>query len=90
MDQDVKDVIGVLMRVLGGGEVSHEELDDLGFEADGELETALNEAYVKLQEFANDRAVRLNDRRFDRNMRFGLQECLDKIVRAWDLRPTSS
>jgi len=50
-----KEVVGLLMRVLGGGEVSHKELDDLGFEADGELETALNEAYVKLREFANDR-----------------------------------
>jgi hypothetical protein len=49
MERDIKDVIGVLMRVLDGGEVSHEELDELGFEADGELETALNEAYVKLR-----------------------------------------
>jgi hypothetical protein len=55
MERDIKDVIGVLMRVLEGGEISHDELDDLAFEADGELETALNEAYVKLREFANDR-----------------------------------
>jgi hypothetical protein len=85
MERDIKDVIGVLMRVLDGGEISHEELDDLAFEADGELETALNEAYVKLREFANDRDVRLNDLKLDRNIRSELQECLDNIVKACDL-----
>ena len=84
MERDIKDVIGVLMHVLDGGEVSHEELDDLGFEADGELETALNEAYVKLREFANDREVRLNDLKIDRDMRSDLRNCLDKIVKACD------
>lgn len=73
------------MRVLDGGEISHEELDDLAFEADGELETTLNEAYVKLREFANDRDVRLNDLKLDRNMRSELQECLDNIVKVCDL-----
>jgi hypothetical protein len=29
MEPDIKDVIGVLMRILGGGDVSIEELDDL-------------------------------------------------------------
>jgi hypothetical protein len=85
MERDIKDIIGVLMCVLDGGEISHEELDDLAFEADGELETALNEAYVKLWEFANDRNVRLNDLKMDRNMRSELKECLDNIVKACDL-----
>jgi glucose-6-phosphate-specific signal transduction histidine kinase len=84
MERDIKDVIGVLMRVLEGGEISHEELDELAFEADGELETVLNEAYVKLREFANDRDLRLNDLKLDRNMRSELQECLDNIVKACD------
>jgi hypothetical protein len=82
MDRDIKDVIGILMRVLDGDEVSHEELDDLAFEADGELETALNEAYVKMREFANDRDLRLNDPKTDRSMRSQLQVCLDNIVKA--------
>jgi hypothetical protein len=85
MERDIKDVIGVLMCVLEGGEISHEELDDPAFEADGELETAVNEAYVKLREFANDRDVRLNDLKLDRNMRSELQECLDNIAKACDL-----
>lgn len=84
MEWDVKEVIGVLMRVLDGGEISHEDLDDLGFEADGEIETALNEAYVKLREFANDREVRLNDPKIDQDMRLALQDCLDNIVSACD------
>jgi len=41
MERDIKDVIGVLMRVLGGANVSQEEIDDLGFDADGELEMLL-------------------------------------------------
>ena len=40
------------MRVLDGGEVLFAELDDLVFEADGELETAIDAAFIKLQEFA--------------------------------------
>ena len=82
MERDTKDVIGILMCVLNGGEVSHQELDDLAFEADGELETALNGAYVKLREFANDRDLRLNDHEIDRAMRVDLQDCLDTIVKA--------
>ena len=57
-------------------------VDDLAFEADGALETALNEAYVKLREFANDRSLRLNDRKVDQSMRAEPKDCLDNIVRA--------
>jgi len=90
MERDIKEVIGCLMRALDGGEISHEELDDLTFKADGELETALNEAYVKLREFANDRDVRLNDLQRDRNMRSELGRCLNNIVKACDLASARS
>ena len=73
MSRDVKEVVGIVMSVLDGGEVTHQELDDLAFEADGELETALNEAYVKLCEFANDRTLRLNDPKTDQSMRSELR-----------------
>jgi hypothetical protein len=86
MEWDIKEVIGVLMHVLDGGEVSVQEVDDLGFEADGELEAALNEAYVQLREFAHDRGLRVDDPKRDREMRAALQECLDRIVRACDRR----
>ncbi|WJR80477.1 hypothetical protein [Bradyrhizobium sp. NP1] len=82
MERDIKDVIGILMRVLDGGETSHDELNDLVFEADGELGTALNETYVKLREFVNDRELRLKNLEMDRGMRFELQDCLDNIVKA--------
>ncbi len=82
MQRDIKDVIGILMRVLDGGDISHDDLDDLGFEASDELEIALNEAYVKLREFANDRELRRNDPERDRSMRAELQDCLDDIVKA--------
>jgi len=84
MDRDIKDVIGVLMRVLGGDEISARDLDDVGFEADGEIETALNEAYAELQAFVHDRDLRRNDPALDRAMRSRLQGCLDKIVSACD------
>lgn len=82
MGRDVKDVIGILMRILDGAEATQEELNDLTFEAEGELETALNEAYVKMHEFANDHELRLNDPEMDQRMRSELKDCLDNIVRA--------
>ena len=82
MERDVKEVIGILMRVLDGGEVSQSELDDLAFEAEDALEIALNEAYVELRQFTNDRDLRLNDPVKDRTMRSRLQACLDNIVKA--------
>jgi hypothetical protein len=42
----------------------------------------LNEAYVKLREFANDRELRAKDPQFDCDMRTGLQDSLDRIVKA--------
>jgi len=84
MDRDVKELIGVLMRVLGGGETSQAELEDLAFDADGELEAVLNNAYIKLIEFVHDRDLRLNDQDADRRLRSCLQECLDDIVTACD------
>lgn len=78
------------MRVLDGGEVTRDEIVDLSFDAGGELRAALNEAYIKLLEFACDRDLRLADRSTDRAMRAALQACLDRIVSAYDrdtLRP---
>jgi hypothetical protein len=66
---DIKDVVGILMRVLDGGEVSPAELEDLVFDAEGELEAALSAAFIKLQEFAYDRDLRRNDPALDRVMR---------------------
>jgi hypothetical protein len=54
MGRDIKDVIGVLLRVLDGGEVSHKDWTIWDSKPTAS-ETALNEAYVKLREFANDR-----------------------------------
>ena len=72
----------MLMRVLGGGEVSRGEVEDLEFEATGALLTALNEAYIRLLELAFDHDARLTNSQLDRAMRVDLQETLNKIVRA--------
>lgn len=84
MARDVKDVVGVLMRVIDGGEVSQAELEDLGFDADGAVQAALNDACIKLLEFAHDREKRLEDRALDQAMRSALQQCLEKIVTTCD------
>src|SRR5262245_10709812 len=87
MEADIKDMIGILMRVLGGGEVSLQELNELEFDSDGEIGTALNEAYVKLREFAIDRDLTQSDPNADRDFRARLQTYLDKIVSACDGAP---
>ena len=46
------------------------------------LAAALNEAFIKLQEFAYDRDLRQSDPARDRAMRAELQGCLDRIVQA--------
>jgi len=79
MIRDLKEIVGALMRVLDGGEVSQAELADLNFAADGELRAALTEAYIKLLEFAHDRDVRCRDAAADRAMRAELLTCLDHI-----------
>ena len=73
MARDVKEVIGVLMRVLDGEEITQADVEDLGFEGDGELQAALNAAYIKLLEFVHDRDARQRDRALDRRMRESLR-----------------
>jgi hypothetical protein len=78
--RDVKELVGLLMRALDHAEITEEEVLDLEFEADGELLTALNEAYIHLLEFVNDRARRHSDRELDQKEREVLQDSLNKIV----------
>ena len=78
--RDVKELIGMLMRVLGNAEVTEAEVLDLDFDADGELLLALNEAYVLLLEFARDGKYRIEDHDLDRKQRSALQQSLNKIV----------
>ena len=72
------------MRVLAGGEVSQTELADLSFVAEGELNAALTDAYIKLLEFAHDFDLRNRDQDADRTMRAELKICLDRIVDVCD------
>ena len=59
MERDIKDVIGILMRALDGGDVSLRTWT-ISHRGRRLLVTAVNEAYVKPREFANDRDLRLN------------------------------
>jgi len=80
MTTDIKELIGTLMRFVGGAEISEDDLSNLEFEADGELMVALNVAYIQLLEFVHDRDLRLADRNVDAGERTALQGSLNKIV----------
>jgi hypothetical protein len=71
---DIKELIGTLMRVIDGAENSEDDVTKLDFEADGELMIALNAAYIQLLEFVHDHDLRLADRDADSRERRTLQE----------------
>jgi hypothetical protein len=81
MERDVKEVVGLLMRVLGGGRTSRAEVEDLGFHGAGNLQAALNEAYIKLLEFAFDCDAGQSVQPLDEKRRLALEGSLDDIVR---------
>jgi len=81
MRHDIKELIGVLMRVAWRRRnLRRTKFLDLEFEADGELVAALNEAYMHLLEFVHDRELRYADRSLDQRERSTLQESLNKIL----------
>ena len=82
--QDVKELVGILMRVLDHGEIAEAEVLDLDFQAEGELLAALNDAYIKLLEFVHDRDLRAANPDQDRKARLVLQDALNKIVQLSD------
>lgn len=82
--QDVKDLIGVIMRVLDHAEIAEAEVLDLKFEAEGELQVVLNDAYIKLLEFLHDRELRRADPDLDRTERAALQDALNRIIGVYD------
>jgi hypothetical protein len=82
--QDVKDLIGVIMRVLDHAEIAEAEVLDLQFEAEGELQVVLNDAYIKLLEFLHDRELRRADPDLDRTERAALQDALNRIIGVYD------
>jgi len=90
MERDVKEVIGLLMRVIDGVEPTEDEIANLTFDASGDLETAVNEAYIQLLEFAHDREFRATDGERDRRMRLELERSLRKIAQLADTTKTAA
>jgi hypothetical protein len=86
--RDIKEVIGILMRVLGNAEITQDEVLDLDFDADGELLAAVNEAYIRLLEFAHDRELRGADHDLDEKERAALQQSLNRIVDLYEAAPS--
>ena len=84
MMRDLKEIAGILMHVLRGGEVSPAELMDLSLVAECELREALAHACVCLFEFAYHRDLRSRDAAGDRMMRARLEMCLERIAEVCD------
>lgn len=80
MTNDIKELLGALMRVVGGGEISRAEVEDLAFDPAGEQGALLNEAYIELLEFAYDQEARLSDHELDGAMRARLEATLNRIA----------
>jgi hypothetical protein len=85
--RDVKELVGLLMRALGGENITEAEIADLQFEAEGELLDALNAAYIGLLEYVHDRALGGSDPERGRAGGMTLQEHLDRIVALCDAAP---
>jgi hypothetical protein len=79
--QDVKEIIGILMRVIRPAEISEAEVLDLDFDAEGELLAAINDTYITLLEFVHDRDLRRANPDLDKKTRAMWQESLNNIVR---------
>lgn len=90
MDRDVKEVVGVLMQVLDGAEITQADVEDLEFEGEGDVQVALNDACSTLLEFVRKQDARQSDDALDRAMRHRLQACLDRIIAACDRASDSS
>jgi hypothetical protein len=84
LQPDVKEVVGTLLRALGNAEISEQDVLDLGFDAEGELGIALEEAFILLLQFAQDIELRRGDAELDRKERADLQRALDRIVALYD------
>jgi hypothetical protein len=84
MEGDVKEVIGVPIPVIDGGEVFRDEFEELEFEATGELLAALGETSIRLLEFAFDRDARPANDQLDRAMPADLRGSFNTIVHASD------
>jgi hypothetical protein len=85
--RDVKELIGIIMRVLDHAEIAEADVLDLDFEAEGDALAAVNDAYIKLLEFVHDRDLRRADPDLDRQERAALQESLNRIVQVCGADP---
>jgi hypothetical protein len=85
--EDVKELVGTIMRVLDHAEITEAEVLDIGFEAEGEALAAVNDAYIKLLEFVHDRDLRLVDPDLDTRERALMQDALKKIARLSGIDP---
>jgi hypothetical protein len=81
MEGDIKEVVGVLMRVLSGGEVSRDEVGVWNSRRPVSFWQHSTSAYIKLLEFAFDHEARLTNSELDRALRAGLQDSPNNIVR---------
>jgi hypothetical protein len=81
---DIEEIVDMIMRILDQAEISEDEVLDLDFEAEGELQVELYNTYVKLLKFVHDRDLRRKNPDLDRKERAVFQNSLNKIVQMCD------
>jgi hypothetical protein len=82
MTDDIKELIGVLMRLLAGEELATGEVLNVRYEVNSDdAAGSVNAAYVGVMEFIDQRERRMRNPDHDRAMRAELQHYLDEIVR---------
>jgi hypothetical protein len=81
---DIEEIVDMITRILDQAEISEDEVLDLDFEAEGELQVELYNNYVKLLKFVHDRDLRRKNPDLDTEERAALQNSLNKIVQMCD------
>jgi hypothetical protein len=82
MTDDIKELVGVLMRLLAGEEIATGEVLNVRYDVGSDdAASSVNAAYVGVMEFIDQRDRRTREPDYDRAMRARLQHHLDEIVR---------
>ena len=78
---DVSKLISLMQRVLSGEEITHAEVYDAAWQAEGELARSAKEAWFELQHWTRDRDVREKDPGYGNQKKERLRWLLGELER---------
>jgi hypothetical protein len=79
MTRELSSVLSALARVQEGGEISVDEVQNLKWEADAQIDLFVRRIYRELHMFASDHDIRGKDIRYDRMWRAGLFRLYEEL-----------